>query len=503
MKRTLVLPALLVLSACGSGSADDMGAARSSLAEQDFAGARNALIAVLRDDPQNRGALEMLVQAQLRLGDGEAAQGTIERLKRLGAGEAALATWRAEALLLMGNAEQALAALGQATSPDASRIRATAQLALEDREAAGNTFRGALAAGWDLRLAAGYFDYLMTGGDVDEARRTLTQMEVRAPDSLETLLAAGQLALATGDVATASQSYETAGKRYARRAEPLCGQAEALDAQGQSARALELVEQADKLQPGHRCVGQLRLSLWAVLGQWDKIRTAVQPRETELDPRSAEAMTYGEALIQLDRPEQARALFSRALLAMPNNPFARLMLAKAQLATGDAATALETIRPLADSSLGGPRELELAAEAAGAVGSPDAARYSERSRSADLARRQELSSKGLAALNSEDWNAAIAIYQQLLAGNEDAAILQRLAWAASNAGRHDEAIVYADRALRQGPDNADAQHLAGIARINAGRDLARGIDLVRMALKQEPSNPRFLRSLEKAKATAR
>jgi Flp pilus assembly protein TadD len=54
-------------------------------------------------------------------------------------------------------------------------------------------------------------------------------------------------------------------------------------------------------------------------------------------------------LLRLGRAEQARAIYAKALLLSPQNPFARLMLAEAQLATGDAATAYATVKPLADS----------------------------------------------------------------------------------------------------------------------------------------------------------
>ena len=123
--------------------------------------------------------------------------------------------------------------------------------------------------------------------------------------------------------------------------------------------------------------------------------------------------------------------------------------------------------------------------------------------SADLKQRQAMATQGMAALMRSDWNAAIAAYQPLLAAGEDGEVLKRLAWAATNAGRHDEAIDYADRALKIMPASADALHLAGLARINAGRDVGRGRELVNQAVAAEPENPRFRRSLELATAAAR
>jgi Tfp pilus assembly protein PilF len=95
-------------------------------------------------------------------------------------------------------------------------------------------------------------------------------------------------------------------------------------------------------------------------------------------------MTYAEALLRLGHPEQARAMFAQALLLSPQNPYARLMLAEAQLAVGDAASALRTVRPLSDSVLAGPRELELALNAAKSAADPAAASIAARLQSPQL-----------------------------------------------------------------------------------------------------------------------
>ena len=503
MKRSFVLPLLLALTACGSGAEETLPAAQASFARQDYIAARTALTAVLKDDPGNRAALELLVQVHLRQQDADAAESALDRLRRAGGDEAAMTLWQAEVMLLKGRADEALAMLGSAAGPEASRIRAAALIAANDRAGAGAAFRQGLTAGWNVRLASAYLNFLLDAGDPAAARGLLAEMNRKEPEALETLLDAGRLALAGGDTATAARSYATAGQAYPHRVEPLCGLAAQLDADGKPDEAMAALDRAEKILPGQRCVNAMRLTLWAVRGEWEKVRSALQPVEADLDPRSPEAMTYGEALIRLGKPEQARALFNRSLLAMPQNPFARLMLAEAQLATGDAEAAFATIRPLAESTLAGTRELELAERAARAAGQPEADVLRARLGSADLKQRQAMATQGMAALMRSDWNAAIAAYQPLLAAGEDGEVLKRLAWAATNAGRHDEAIDYADRALKIMPASADALHLAGLARINAGRDVGRGRELVNQAVAAEPENPRFRRSLELATAAAR
>ncbi|MFC3214556.1 tetratricopeptide repeat protein [Novosphingobium panipatense] len=84
-------------------------------------------------------------------------------------------------------------------------------------------------------------------------------------------------------------------------------------------------------------------------------------------------MTYGEALLHLGHAEQARAIFRRAVLHFPHNLYAQLMLGRAQLAAGDAASSWETLAPLARSTLARPDVLEPAVQAARAAGAPEAA----------------------------------------------------------------------------------------------------------------------------------
>ncbi|MEL4474615.1 tetratricopeptide repeat protein, partial [Shewanella algae] len=77
-------------------------------------------------------------------------------------------------------------------------------------------------------------------------------------------------------------------------------------------------------------------------------------------------------------------------------------------------------------------------------------------------------------------------------------VLRRLAQAASGLGRHDEAIGYADRALTFAPRNPDMLHMAGLTRLNAGRDHYQAIRLIEQASELDPANPLFHADLARA-----
>lgn len=215
------------------------------------------------------------------------------------------------------------------------------------------------------------------------------------------------------------------------------------------------------MQPEDRAVIDLQLSIYSQQGQWDKIRLMLQRRELSLNPASAAGLTYAEALLRLDRPEHARAILSKALIAEPGNRYARMMLGEAQLATGDARSALATLRPLVEGVFVYPREFELAERAAIAAGDPLSAVLSARRKSGELSRRSTLIEQGFAATARSNWPSARAAWQQLQRLGDDAELLRRIADCASLSGAHTLAITSADKAAALQPEDAELLHLAG------------------------------------------
>jgi tetratricopeptide (TPR) repeat protein len=358
--------------------------------------------------------------------------------------------------------------------------------------------RSGLAAGGNFALLHDYTSYLLSAQDYDEAETALAKMQGLGPARLDTLMLTGDLAANQEQFDKARSAYQEATVKFPVRSEPLIALATLADLQGKLNEAIALVEQAAKITPRSPQVEALRVQFASEQGDWEKVRTMLAGQESSLDPRSANGLTYAEALLELGHAEQARAIFAKALSLSPQNPYSRLMLAQAELATGDAASAFRTIQPLSDSVLADQRALKLAGKAARAAGDPAAIGLAARLSSPQTAVNQKLVEAGEAAMIRRDWGAAIAVYRQLPGYDGDAEVLKRLALASSKAGLHAEAIAYADKAVIAAPRNPDMPHIAGLVRLEAGRDGDQARRLLAQALQMDPSNRLFRADLGRA-----
>ena len=498
----LPLAALLALTACGESPEALFEKARADFAAENYQEARIALGSALRERPGDSAMLALLVETHLRLGDIDGAEGALRRLERAGGKGPALARMKAQIALLRQKPEQALALLGADDSADGWRIRAESHLALGADDAARQAFEQGVAGGGDIRLASSYARYLLLNDDLPRAAFVLRRMQALAPRSYEALVMAGDLATAQGRDEAAIAAYRKVTEAFPDRAPPFLALANLQDAAGRVDEASALVEQAGKIAPNEPEVEELRFQLMSEKGEWEQIRDALQSRESSLQPGSALSMTYGEALLRLNHPEQARVIFRRAVLRLPGNPYARLMLGEAQLASGDAQGAWTTLEPLAATTLARTDVLERAEQAARQIGAPEAAGLRARLDPARLKATMALIDQGEGALAGQDWATAVSVYTRLLERGEDPEVLKRLALANSRMGDAGAAIAHADRAAALDRDNADYLHMAGAVRLAAGRDLAQARRLLEAAALADPDNRDIARDLKKAKAAA-
>lgn len=492
---SLSLAFALALAACGDGAADKLARARQELADMELAAARVDLAHVLAEKGDDPAVLIMLADVQLRLGDGDGAATTAARLERLGQNGAEIRRIKAEAALLKGDAATALALVAGDQSASAFRIRAGAFLARDDSAGALAALRQGAAAGGDPRLLADYARFLIDAGDLAGADRQIAALQKARPDSLDGYLLSADVAARRGRYEAAHATLAKAASRYPRIPDPLLARATTFDLQGKLDEAVAVTAKAAELAPDDPRVRDLQVQFASMKGEWDNVRSLLVRQEKTLDPISANGLSYAEAMLRTGHPEQARAMFQRALTRSPNNPFSRVMLAEAQLAVGDAAAAYATVQPLAQGILAGPRELEIAAKAAEALNRPDAAALRARQAAASDGTVAKLSDQGQAALAREDWSAAIAAYRQLVQIGEDADVLKRLALALSHSGQSAEALRVADRARALRPDDPDTVYVAGLVRARSGLDRTTGLALLRQAVEAAPGNVVFRRSL--------
>lgn len=495
MNKALILPLALLIASCGDDPAERIARARAEIAAMELGAARVDLAAALADKGDDVELLKLLAGVQLRLGDGDGAQASADRLERLGLKGAELARIKAEAALLRGHADEALALLGADDAPSAWRVRAAAKIALKDTQGGLEALKRGAAAGGDPLLLRDYARFLIDAQDLDDADRQVSALSRLQVDNFDALMLGADIAVRRGKLAEAHAMLERAAKRYPKVPDPWIARATAYDIEGKLDDALAMTGRAAAIAPDDPRVVDLKVQFAAMKGEWDQVRSALAKQESTLDPVSANGLTYAEAMLRTGHPEQARAMFQRALTRSPNNPYSRLMLAQAQLATGDAAAAYATVRPLSDSMLAGPRELELAEKAARAMGSADADTLRRRLASARNGKAADLNRKGQAALEREDWNGAIAAYGQLAQQGKDAEVLKRLAIALSHADRTDEAIAAADQARVLRPEDPDTTYMAGYVRAAGGKDRATGLALLKQASDADPGNALFKRSL--------
>jgi len=503
LRMTLPLVALGSLAGCGDSPDALFEKAKASFAAEDYNSARLQVATALKDEPNNTAMLELLVESQLRMGDPDGAEGAIGRLERAGGSSGpALNLMKAQVALLRGKPAQAIKLAAGNADPEAWLVRAQAHLALDENAKAVEAFTQGLEAGGELRLAEAYARFLLQGNDIPGTTRVYQRMVKLDPKAYETMVLAGDLAAAQGKTEQAIKAFTAISEAYPERAAPLLALANQYDALGKVDEAIAAVRKAEAIAPDSAAVQDLKIQLWAEKGEWTRIRDALQGREADLVPGSGLQMKYAEALLRLGHGEQARLLFNRAVLALPGNPYARMMLGEAQLATGDNAGAWQTLKPLAIGTLARPEVLERAAKAARAVGAPEAAALEARLQPERVKASMALIEKGQGAVVRQDWPTVLAVYGKLAQQGEDAEVFKYLALAHSRLGHGPDALRYADRASALAPNNPDYLYLAGVVRLDAGSDLVGARRYLEAASSIDPDNALILRALNKAKAAA-
>lgn len=494
MKHRIPLALLLALSACGENADDRIARAQREIAGLELGAAKVDLAAALAEKGDDVATLRLLADVQLRLGDGDGAAATAARLQRAGLSSQELGLIVAEAAVLRGNPDEALALLQSDHTAQADRVRAAALIAKGDRTAALAALERGVAAGPDERLLRDYARFLLEAQDLDAAEKQVAALARIKADGFDALMLGADIAARRGQYAKAHALLGKAAERYPRIPDPWLARATVFDLEGKVDDAIAMTARAAQIAPDDIRVRDLKVQFAAMTGEWAKVRDLLAKQERDLDPLSANGLSYAEAMLRTGHPEQARALFQRALTRSPNNPYSRVMLAEAQLATGDARTAFATVRPLADGTMAGPRELELAAKAAEAAGLPEAAAYRSRLAKQDSPSRK-LSAQGQDALAREDWNAAVTAFAALAQLGDDADVFKRLALALSHVGRADEAIRAADKARALRPEDPDTSYMAGLVRVRAGKDIPVALSLLRGASEAEPGNSAFRNAL--------
>ncbi len=490
MKKTIFLPALLLLAGCADSPAENFAKAQDAFARHDYPVARVKIASALAKQPGDRAMLLLQARTLLALGDGEGAGSALEKLIGTSPAKAELAELSAEAALLRQAPDVALAVLGDANSVEADRLRALAAIQKRDTAKAGDYFAKAMAAGGNARVFADYCRFRLTAGDVAGAKELADRAAKASPDGIDTLLVGGLLALRQGDLKKSLELYGRAAKLYPTSLAALTGQAAVLGDLGRFDQMEAALARASAFAPKDLTVVYLTARAAAARKDWSAVRAAVQPIEAGLPQQDPIRLLYGEALLRLGQSELAMAQFTPMTRSGPGARLAVRLLGEAQLVSGDAQSALDTLRPLALLTDVRPEELSLIAKAAKQSGDPQAASLAPlavtpaaRALGTDLADAD-------AAMRRGSWARAAAAYGRILAMTDgrNVLVLNNMANAQLMLGNNAKALEFAERALKQAPDNPSVLDTLGWVRFKSGRDLDEAKRLLRLAAKKAPAN---------------
>lgn len=490
MNKTILLAGLLALAGCADSPAESQAKAKAEFAAHNYNTARIHIAAALEAEPANRELLLLQAWTLLALGDGDGAGTTLDKLAGGKPPNGELAELAAEAALLRKVPDQAVELLSAAKGPEAHRLRALAALQKEDVQAAQDHLEAAVAAGGNARVYTDYARYRLLAGDVAGADEMAARAAKAAPESLDTLLVEGQLALRHGDLKLSLEKYTRAGQLFPNSLAALTGKAAVLGDLGRTKEMDALVAVAVAQAPRDPAVIFLQVKSAAVRKDWPRIRATLQPVEVSLGALDPLRQIYGEALLRMGQAELAIAQLEPIARAMPGNREARRLLGEAKLASGDAAGAFAVLDPLASHPAARTDELMLAAKAARAAGNPKAGHFENRTK---LPTAQALGrdlADGDAAMRAGNWGGAAAAYHKVLAVTDgrNAMVLNNMAYAQTMLGNHGEALAFARRAIKEAPSNPSVLDTAGWAQFKSGKDRDEALRLLRRAAQLAPRN---------------
>lgn len=490
MKRNLILPALLLLAACGSTPTEDFAQAKNAYAQHSYRTARVLLASVLAEKPTDKTVLLLQARTLIALGDGDGAGSAISQITGPKPPTGELAELAAEASLLRKAPDVALTILGDRTSAEAHRLRALATIQKGDFSGAAGHFEKAVAAGGNPRALADFARLKLLTGDRAGAMKLLAQAERAAPDGLDTLLIGGQIAVGRGDLARALTRYDRAGKLFPDSLAALTGKAATLGDLGRIDEMEQAVKAAAGFAPNDPTVIYLQARAAIARKDWATARDVIQRAEATLPQLDPARVLYAEALLNLRQPELATAQLGPIVRSQPSNRAALTLLAEAQMASGNSAAALATMRlVIADPAIR-PEELALIAKIAKAAGDPRVADFAAKAaRPAPQALIADLSEAD-AAIRAKDWARAVVAYNRVLAVTDgrNPLVLNNMAYAQLMTGNLARARMFADRAVKEAPENASVLDTAGWVRVRSGKDLAEAKRLLRLAAEKAPDN---------------
>lgn len=468
----------------------------AALKRGNYSAARNhALVAVTGSEQARSNVL--LGQVDLLMESGAAAEAAFSRAVSAGMPAGQVRHLFAEAYLLQGDADRALATAGRvagAFAADGQRVRARALAANGDPAAASALLTAITRANPRDSKALGDLARLrMDAGDVLGAEAAARAALTIDPSNLSAIVTAGQVIRSRYGLVAALPWFARALEADAYYYPALIEYAATAGDAGRYAIMLEASRKALAARPGNVPALYLQAVLAARAGKRDLARAMLSKIGDAGVEVPGVVMLAGLLAYADGAYEQAVVSFREIVGRQPMNLVARRLLGASLLRSGDVRGALDILRPMALRADADSYTLMLVARAFEANGERDwAARYLDRASRPTIGEPAPFASDtGVAA-------AAAAVARE----PEDPALAVTYVRSLLEEGDPGAAVRAAEAVANVSPGAADAQSLAGDARA-ATNQWAAAMERYRLAADLRFDGPVLLRLSEATARTGR
>lgn len=339
----------------GEANVDPRAALQKSMAlfaRGEATAARSWALKASRADPRSGVAHAVLARTYLALGEGLAAQAELGRAKAAGFDAKRTHQLMAEALLLQGEPDRALAEAAKAPpryAPYALRVAARALAARRDMPGAQRLLAQVLEVsnGHDAGAWADLARVRQLSGDIGGAIVAAGRALQRDPNNVEALTLRAELVRGQYGLIASLPWFERALKVDPWRHDTLIEYAATLGDAGRYSAMLDATRRALAAKPGSPRALYLQAVMAARAGNNDLARTLLQRAGGGLDGQPGPLMLAG-IIDYADGAYQQAINRWRAVVGMaPMNLEARRLLGAALLRAGDPKGALAVLRPIA------------------------------------------------------------------------------------------------------------------------------------------------------------
>ncbi len=423
--------------------------------------ARIALTSALQGQPDHKDARLLQARIALEQGDGVAAEAELARARQAGAPPAETRHLLAHARLLQDDPQGAIE-LAQDSAPahqsHAARVMGLAQLALGDQVLAMRWFDRAIAV--DPLNSQAWLDiarFRRSIGDLGPAIVAVDKAVEANPNNAPALVFRGELSRQQYGLAAAIPWFDRALEVDPGSVSALLERAVTYGDMGRMTQMLADSRAAAALDPGHPFPYYLQAML-AARGRDFALARSLWGRTRRAYDDLPAGMLFAAALsFEAEDYEDAARRLTRLAQVQPGNLKARRLLAAARLRLGDAAGAIEAVRPFAERPDADSYTLSLVADALDRQGNRAlASRFRERA-----ARPEQSPSGGLIWSNASHPDAR-AVGELLAGGSPDEALGRARQLQAAMPGAADGYLLVGDvLAVAGDPRGAAEQYRRG------------------------------------------